>query len=1417
MNLRTTVFFLLLTIAGGVAWWKWDEVSSHRPSESQRSAVSTSSSGSRLLPPQLRDDLRKIDISHARGTLTLERDQAGRWALPGNWPIRQAEAQSLVDMLVGLESRFAPIPVEAGSTDLKPFGLDPSQQPVSVILHAKTTYHLLFGEPDLATSGPFARPTYVLINDRPEVFRLGPDLLTVLRRPREFYQRRQLFPDAYRVRFAENRSLTPVSPASEIGSGSALIPQAEQIVLQGPQGRIVIRSLGPIADQADPRVASNLTHELLAEKWEIVEPVNDRADPDALHKILTAIPQLWVESFAPMIIPKLLAIWGNIWPMSPWTTSLLAAATLGDVGENAVTAQLVGLNPPEYQISVTWPRGDTTTLQIGRVSRVSERPGTPPPARPGMPPLPPLPVREEFRYARLTGQPVVFEVKADKLTDLFPNVSSLRDAKLARFQSADVREITIQKGNEKIVLRREKDASSSSGKWRIVQPIQAIAEDAKVTELIDKFVGLEARDADVLDQIDAKAAGLDAPVVQVTLSLEEELPAQATGATKEKRNRTISFAFGSTDQESKKVHVKVADRKRVNRVDDSSLTLASRSALAYRGRRIWDFETRQVARIDIQRSTETFTLQQEQSEWSLTEPVKAPVERFKASDLASDLGRLEAVEYVNDQPTPQQLADYGLDKPTLTIRVNLVDSATPAQVLLIGKQKDGSTDYYAKLADGQSVFLIRKDLRDRLDHDSLSFRVKQLWTLGSEDINALTLEHGSERVELRKDGGIWRMTQPLEAPASVTEVQPVLDTLAALRVEGYETHKATKLEDFGLQPPQLKLTFIAKEKQGEMPPTSRTRSLLLGKAVSGKAEIYAKLDGDDAVFRVSDALSKNGTKPPYDWLDRRIFTIDRDRISSLERGGASTWVVRRDGEQWKVTAGPLRFPADQPILDSTLKVLESFQAQKIVAYGKTANLESFGLQMPADTLKIEVGGESSGGSSKSHILRFGKAAEGGGRYLTVDDQPAVYVIDTTTIRELLRGALDFADKTLLKLDNSSIKRIQRVMANNDLELVRSNGWRITKPSEMAADENVLEELVKRLSVWRADRVAAYQPSDLKPFGLDVPAATLTLDIEANGQTTQKTIKVGSPANAAQPDGERYVLVDSSPIVGIVDGLMAKRLLAGAIAFRDRLLVRRLPEPDKITLRKGDRKVTFARLQGTWRMTEPLVTDAEHSDIEDFTNMLYRLRADELVAEKPSAQQLAEYGLDQPSWTWQFFRGDSEVLKLSLGKKDSTDQRRYAILGNGEIVFLPTPAMTAKATSEYRKRSILPSFDSAQAESLTLATESGETVLRKKDGSWQIDGQSEGKVRQDAVNDMLAALANLKAHEFVVDKGAKKELFGLAPPKRRIVARTSTGQTAEIHLGNRQGGTQRVYASLPDRDEVFTLSDRDSEKLFAEVK
>src|SRR5262249_11217940 len=189
-------------------------------------------------------------------------------------------------------------------------------------------------------------------------------------------------------------------------------------------------------------------------------------------------------------------------------------------------------------------------------------------------------------------------------------------------------------------------------------------------------------------------------------------------------------------------------------------------------------------------------------------------------------------------------------------------------------------------------------------------------------------------------------------------------------------------------------------------------------------------------------------------------------------------------------------------------------------------------------------------------------------------------------------------------------------------------------------------------------------------------------------------KIGAPVDAKSEGGERYVMVEGSKVVGVLAIPDARKLLAGAIAFRDKALVKRLAEPDKVVLERGERKATFAKVDGTWKMTEPLAAEAEHADLEDFDNALFKLRADELVADKPAADKLKEYGLDKPAMTWKFLAGDKEALVLVVGKRDSTDQRVYAKLGGQDLVFLLQPAVTQRATAEDRKRTVLTPFDPA---------------------------------------------------------------------------------------------------------------------------
>jgi hypothetical protein len=1405
--------------AGGGALWYLAPKLSPILGLTPRHGESADAKSPDVLERQLaRDKVRRLEVRAGGEPVILEKGASGTWALPGKWPTRKAEAEELVTLITSLHSRFQVVPLTA-EMDLKPFGLDPSQKPVTVIVDSGSEQpRLVFGEPEHAEGGPFATPTYVRVNDKPEVARLAPDLLPILKRSREFYQRRQLFPDVERLRFG---SAAP--PASPFGSppaadsgGPTLIPKAREIVLESPLGKVALRRIGEVP-KSEELLAVRSEPMLLAEQWEIVEPFKDRPDPERIKALLAAVPDLWVERFIASDDPVLAR---TPTPSAAGGWEGIFSWLKGSRGPADQPGRGTGLEHPDRTLRVTLAGGDTVVLRIGNVSQVKERPGQPmPPLRPGMPPMPPMPIREEHRYAQLEGQSQVFEIKADKINDLFVSASTLRDEKLARFKAGDLTKVEIKQTGSNIVLTKEKDERKLD-KWRVVQPMQALAENEKVSELVDKLSGLDARVPDVIDNPNLKETGFDpATGIAISLSLDEEIP--GPGEEKTKRQRTVVFTFGKHDDKAKKVNVRVAGRDRVSVVNEDILKLAERPALAYRGRRVLDFDTTAVASIEVHNEKEQFRLEHANDEWKLTAPAKAPADKNKAGDLAFDLSRLEATEYVNDAPKPEDLAKAGLDKPVMTATVSFTDPAKAPETISVGKQREGKPDYFAKLSTGTSIFAVRKDVRDKFEQKSLDFRPTHLWTLTPNEITGLKLTRTDGSYEIKKDGFEWKIAGPFDAAASQIQVQPILDALANPKVTGYQAHTAANPAEFGFDKPALQVSFAAAEKpkEGEKE-TTRERTLIVGKAVEGKPELYAKLADDPAVFRIPDATKANLDKPALDLLDRRLLTLDSRQISKIERVGSAAMMATKEAKEWKISSGATSFPADKPSLDAVLRTWEFLSAEKYADFGPKADWSKYGLNPPADTVTVTLSADA-GAKPVTHTLKLGKE-EGGGRYARLDDGPGVVVLTPAVVHELARSHLDFVDRSLLNFDDAELQAVRRSMKNSDLEIVKKNTWKITKPTEQAADEQALDEWAKQWSKLRADRVAAYAATELKPFGLDAPVAVVTFVLpEKDGKPVQHVLKMGAPADAKQPEGDRFAMVEGSKVVGVLPRAEAKRLLADPIQFRDRTLVRRLAEPDRVVLERSDRtganQAVFTKVDGTWKLTSPVTAEAEHSDMEDFLNALYKLRADELIAEKPPAEKLKEFGLDKPEATWHFYASDKEILGLQVGKRDATGQRCYAKLLGGDIVFLLEPQVTGRATAEYRKRSLWSGFDAAQVDMLTISGESGNFVLRKNAGAWQLDGKPDQRVNQDVVTETLGALANLKVERFVRDKDAPLDVYGLGKPKRIIVARTGGGMTQTLDLGNAEGGSKRLYATLPGQTAVFVLSEADSAKLDRDLK
>jgi hypothetical protein len=1359
MRFGTTLVLLILTAGGGGLWY-WQ---TH-----QQRIVQTVDATTQDLNAIVPSSLTLIEVNNAQLVRT-----GMVWNLPGDWPTRTAEIDEYVTLLCGLQSRFAPLTF----TKADEFGFDAEHKPVVVKAslrlepQGEKTLSLMFGEP-ASSSNPFIRPTYVRIDDRAEVLRLEPGLLAKLRKTREDFQRRQLFPNVVRAKISDG--LRTMSGDGELPPAAVGLLDAVELSVNGPDGTWTLKHAGSMGAKTKSNVPVVMTVEKLASSWELTAPIIDRTDPDKLRSVLAAVPELWVEAFLP-------------------ETDL----------------QKTGLDVPERTVAVRFADHELKVL-IGKVSRVHEtKPPAPPPANPfSPPPPPPQPIREEFRYAKLPNNSQVFEMRTDKFADLFIKPADLRDAKLARFKVGEVKKLEVVGRDRKLVFSREKD-SAGDEKWRLLEPVQTAAEGPKVTELIDKLADLQARGPDVIDAADLKPYGLadGEPTTVVTLTISEEQLGSTPESPKTTTTRTISYRLGKQETAKSKLYVQVPGRPRINAVPDDLLKLVDRPVLAYRSRRILDVPTKQIAKINIERPNDSYSLTQTDGVWSLATPTTAKADTGKASALAGDLGRLEAVEFINFTPTPEDLKSYGLDGPSLKATIMLADRT---KTLLLGKPREGKPEVYAKLADSPEVFSLHDAVKTAVDQTSLAFRPLQLWQAAGMTVKKIEVRHGSEDYAIQRDGMSWKIIKPFDATAFIPSVQPLLDAASAPRAERFEVHGNDELAKYGLDSPTMMLTATLVGDRQEEP--SGTKKLLIGKqVVEGQPARFARTEDAPGVFVLGAAATEAINKPPLELLDRRLINLDIRQINHLEgAGSAGAWSAKKEDGKWLIDSLSPPAAGDRTVIDGVVAVFSDLRAQRFAAYGMQ-DIAKYGLDKPSATVKVT---SPAGDKSLTHSIALGNPVEGNpqSRYARVDDGPAIAILPVAASIELGRSSLDLVDRGMLSFLAKDLVGIRRVINGQELALDKKDGsWQMTKPLTTAADDSALAEMAERLSSLRAVKVAGLGVKDFKPFGLDPPAAAFTLVLqEADGKTRDITLQLGT----ATPDGRPARIGTGDTVYLIPDSAgdpLATRLTADPIKFRDRTLAK-FTDADRVAVTRGDRTATFAKVDGRWKMTAPISADAESFDLDDLLLLASKLRADELLADSPG--DLKPFGLDKPEVELTFFNGDKEVLKLLASKKETDGRVNVKAADSGLIGKLDVGASN-RVLAEFRRRALWGNVDVAQADTLIINSGAGgpPLVMNKNDLGWQFADKPQQPVKPEAVSDVLATLAGLKAERYVVDHKADLKLFGLDPAVRVIIAKTRTGQTTTLHLGRYEGDSQRLYATVPGGDgAVVVLNEADSAKL-----
>src|SRR2546422_669146 len=179
----------------------------------------------------------------------------------------------------------------------------------------------------------------------------------------------------------------------------------------------------------------------------------------------------------------------------------------------------------------------------------------------------------------------------------------------------------------------------------------------------------------------------------------------------------------------------------------------------------------------------------------------------------------------------------------------------------------------------------------------------------------------------------------------------------------------------GLDPPAMRITAHDGKAKAD-------RTLLIGKT-SENDKYYAKDASRDTVFIIEKEIPDKARRPVFDWRDKTITKLDRDKIEQIEvLRGAEKSSIKKDGSDWKLPDGR-KLQWDK--VSAMLNTLEFEKAKDIIDMPKV--LSTYGLDKP----RLEIVFRQ--GSNDLARIAFGSESKSPeGIYAKTSDGPAVKVI-----------------------------------------------------------------------------------------------------------------------------------------------------------------------------------------------------------------------------------------------------------------------------------------------------------------------------------------------------------------------------------------------------------------------------------------
>lgn len=582
-------------------------------------------------------------------------------------------------------------------------------------------------------------------------------------------------------------------------------------------------------------------------------------------------------------------------------------------------------------------------------------------------------------------------------------------------------------------------------------------------------------------------------------------------------------------------------------------------------------------------------------------------------------------------------------------------------------------------------FIARRNVPPTEETEGKKNRVVEL---KAADVSAVEIKGVDRDFRFEKSGAKWEMVRPLKVRANASEIEGILSTLEYMDCRRTLSprqiaEQKLSLADYGLDKPRITATI-----QGRQGPVV----FQIGNEAKQGASLYIQVAGNSDILLVEKDLATRLSKKIEDYRERALFDFSAAQINRVSlKNGSKLLEFSKTNQLWRIIQ-PLNARVDAGVLDEFLRKTADLRAEDFLS-DDPVTAKEFGLEEPAQEVSVVLDGSE---GTQTLLLGQKLKADDKKTAVRVKGQNAIVAIPSAYSGDIARPLNDFRDRSLAAFDAANISEIELKNRQVIVSLEREGDvWKIVQPEKIAAESDVVKDVIARLSSLQIKDFTADVVTDLDKFGLKTPLFGITLKgrplagAEA-AKTNAAAIVYLNLAIGKEDTAKKltYVKVgDESSVYGL-DTARVADLPRSALELRTRVLFEIKKETVKsCTQKRSKGSVTLDRGEGgKWKIAEGVTGVLEENAWQKFLNLLQRFAVEKIMGTALNTT-IGKYGLESPSATLSIKAeadGKTVTQEILVGR-ETAEKRRYILWKNQLLVCEVTSEMAQILSNDWLTR------------------------------------------------------------------------------------------------------------------------------------